>query len=184
MLKSEKEAFNWGFEAGFLRSPVNPRMLLLNRTPEIDCAGDGNTSGNASAWSLVSIANDLLRVDLSSLFNEIASHFRERANRRFYIDLQNAMRQPPAAPHPAQHTSMDCAAEPDHDDWLDPDDPDQEPTQAELNEAEIAINLQKQRNATSISLLRYSTKPLQAMHTERFPAWPDISLKMSVDSVS
>ena len=98
MLKSEKEAFNWGFEAGFLRSPVNPRMLLLNRTPEIDCAGDGNTSGNASAWSLVSIANDLLRVDLSSLFNEIASHFRERANRRFYIDLQNAMRQPPAAP--------------------------------------------------------------------------------------
>lgn len=145
MLKSEKEAFNWGFEAGFLRSPVNPRMLLLNRTPEIDCAGDGNTSGNASAWSLVSIANDLLRVDLSSLFNEIASHFRERANRRFYIDLQNAMRQPPAAPHPAQHTSMDCAAEPDHDDWLDPDDPDQEPTQAELNEAEIAINLQKQK---------------------------------------
>ena len=145
MLKSEKEAFNWGFEAGFLRSPVNPRMLLLNRTPEIDCAGDGNTSGNASAWSLVSIANDLLRVDLSSLFNEIASHFRERANRRFYIDLQNAMRQPPAAPHPAQHTSMDCAAEPDHDDWLDPDDPDQEPPQAELNEAEIAINLQKQK---------------------------------------
>lgn len=75
MHKSEKEAFSWGFEAGFLRSPVNPRMLLLNRTPEIDCAGDGNTSGNASAWSLVSIANDLLRVDLSSLFNEIGGTF-------------------------------------------------------------------------------------------------------------
>lgn len=141
MLDSEKEPFSWGFDAGFLRSPVNPRMLLLNRTPEIDCASDGN----ASAWSLVSIANDLLRVDLSSLFNEIASHFRERANQRFYIDLQNAMRQSPAAPHPAQHASMDCAAEPDHDDWLDPDDPDQESAQAELNEAEIAVNLQKQK---------------------------------------
>lgn len=184
MPKSEKEAFSWGFEAGFLRSPVNPRMLLLNRTPEIDCAGDGNTSGNASAWSLVSIANDLLRVDLSSLFNEIGGHFRKRANQRFYIDLQNAMRQSSAALHHAQHASIDCVAEQDYDDRLDPDDPDQEPTQAELNEAEIAINLQNKRNATSISLLRYSTKPLQAMHTERFPAWPDISLKMSVDSVS
>ena len=145
MLESEKEPFSWGFEAGFLRSPVNPRMLLLNRTPEIDCAGDGSTSGNASAWSLVSIANDLLRVDLSSLFNEIGNHFRERAELRFYIDLQNAIRQPPAAPHHVQHTSIDSASEPDHDDWLDPDDPDQEPTQAELNEAEIAINLQKQK---------------------------------------
>ena len=98
MLDSEKEPFSWGFEAGFLRSPVNPRMLLLNRTPEIDCADDGNATGNASAWSLVSIANDLLRVDLSSLFNEIGGHFRERAQLRFYIDLQNAIRQPPAPP--------------------------------------------------------------------------------------
>ena len=145
MLESEKEPFSWGFEAGFLRSPVNPRMLLLNRTPEIDCAGDGNASGNASAWSLVSIANDLLRVDLSSLFNEIGGHFRERANQRFYIDLQNAMRQSSAAPHHAQHASMDCAAEQDYDDRLDPDDPDQESTRAELSEAEIAINLQKQK---------------------------------------
>ena len=124
MLKSEKEPFSWGFEAGFLRSPVNPRMLLLNRTPEIDCAGDGNTSGNASAWSLVSLGNDLLRVDLSSLFNEIGGHFRERADQRFYIDLQNAIRQSSAAPHHVQHTSMDYAAEPDHDVWLDQDDPD------------------------------------------------------------
>ena len=98
MLDSEKEPFSWGFEAGFLRSPVNPRMLLLNRTPEIDCADDGNATGNASAWNLVSVANDLLRVDLSSLFNEIGGHFRERAKLRFYIDLQNAIRQPPA-PH-------------------------------------------------------------------------------------
>lgn len=145
MLKSEKEPFSWGFEAGFLRSPVNPRMLLLNRTPEIDCASDGNAAGNASAWSLVSIANDLLRVDLSSLFNEIGGRFRERANQRFYIDLQNAMRQSSAAPHHAQHASMDWAAEQDYDDWLDPDDPDQESVQAELNEAEIAVNLQKQK---------------------------------------
>ena len=145
MLKSEKEPFSWGFEAGFLRSPVNPRMLLLNRTPEIDCASDGNTSGNASAWSLVSIANDLLRIDLSSLFNEIGGHFRERANQRFYIDLQNAMRQSSAALHHAQHASMDCAAEQDYDDRLDPDDPDQEPARAELSEAEIAISLQKQK---------------------------------------
>lgn len=83
MLDSEKEPFSWGFEAGFLRSPVNPRMLLLNRTPEIDCADDGNATGNASAWNLVSVANDLLRVDLSSLFNEIGGHFRERAKLRF-----------------------------------------------------------------------------------------------------
>lgn len=115
MLDSEQEPFSWGFEAGFLRSPVNPRMLLLNRTPEIDCADDGNATGNASAWNLVSVANDLLRVDLSSLFNEIGGHFRERAKLRFYIDLQNAIRQPPA-PHDAQHASMDYAAEPDHDD--------------------------------------------------------------------
>lgn len=145
MLESEKEPFSWGFEAGFLRSPVNPRMLLLNRTPKIDCAGDGNASGNASAWSLVSIANDLLRVDLSSLFIEIGGKFSERANQRFYIDLQNTIRQSSAAPHHAQHTSMDCAAEPDHDDWLDPDDPDQESAQAELNEAEIEASLQKQK---------------------------------------
>ena len=92
MLDSEQEPFSWGFEAGFLRSPVNPRMLLLNRTPEIDCADDGNATGNASAWNLVSVANDLLRVDLSSLFNEIGGHFRERAKLRFYIDLQNAIR--------------------------------------------------------------------------------------------
>lgn len=144
MLDSEKEPFSWGFEAGFLRSPVNPRMLLLNRTPEIDCADDGNATGNASAWNLVSVANDLLRVDLSSLFNEIGGHFRERAKLRFYIDLQNAIRQPPA-PHDAQHASMDYAAEPDHDDWLDPDDSDQESAQAELNEAEIEVNLQKQK---------------------------------------
>lgn len=145
MLESEKEPFSWGFEAGFLRSPVNPRILLLNRTPKIDCAGDGNASGNASAWSLVSIANDLLRVDLSSLFNEIGDIFSERAEQRFYIDLQNAIRQSPAAPHHAQHASMDRAAEPDHDDWLDPDDPDQEPTQAESNKAEIEVNLQEQK---------------------------------------
>lgn len=144
MLDSEKEPFSWGFEAGFLRSPVNPRMLLLNRTPEINCADDGNATGNASAWNLVSVANDLLRVDLSSLFNEIGGHFRERAKLRFYIDLQNAIRQPPA-PHDAQHASMDYAAEPDHDDWLDPDDSDQESAQAELNEAEIEVNLQKQK---------------------------------------
>lgn len=145
MLESEKEPFSWGFEAGFLRSPVNPRMLLLNRTPKIDCAGDGNASGNASAWSLVSIANDLLRVDLSSLFIEIGNKFSERANQRFYIDLQDAIRQSSAAPHHAQHASMDCAAEQDHNDWLDPDDPDQETAQAELNEAEIAVSLQKQK---------------------------------------
>ena len=42
----------------------------------------------------LSVANDLLRVDLSSLFNEIGGHFRERAKLRFYIDLQNAIRQP------------------------------------------------------------------------------------------
>lgn len=145
MLESEKEPFNWGFEAGFLRSPVNPRMLLLNRTPEIDCDSDGNASGNASAWSLVSIANDLLRVDLSSLFNEIGDKYSERANQRFYIDLQNAIRQSPAAPHHAQHASMDRAAEPDHDDWLDPDDSNQESAQAELNEAEVEASLQKQK---------------------------------------
>lgn len=141
MPESEKEPFSWGFEAGFLRSPVNPRMLLLNRTPEIDCASDGN----ASAWSLVSIANDLLRVDLSSLFKEIGGKFSERAKLRFYIDLQSAIRQPPAVPLHAQQTSMDWAAEPDHNDRLDPDDPDQEPIQVELNEAEIAVNLQKQK---------------------------------------
>lgn len=145
MPESEKESFSWCFEAGFLRSPVNPRMLLLNRTPEIDCADDGNATGNASAWNLISIANDLLRVDLSSLFNEIGDKFSERAEQRFYIDLQNAIRQSPAAPHHAQHASMDRATEPDHDDWLDPDDPDQEPTQAELNKAEIEDNLQEQK---------------------------------------
>lgn len=145
MPESEKESFSWGFEVGFLRSPVNPRMLLLNRTPEIDCADDGNATGNASAWNLISIANDLLRVDLSSLFNEIGDKFSERAEQRFYIDLQNAIRQSPAAPHHAQHASMDHATEPDHDDWLDPDDPDQEPTQAELNKAEIEDNLQEQK---------------------------------------
>lgn len=145
MPESEKESFSWGFEAGFLLSPVNPRMLLLNRTPEIDCADDGNATGNASAWNLISIANDLLRVDLSSLFNEIGDKFSERAEQRFYIDLQNAIRQSPAAPHHAQHASMDRATEPDHDDWLDPDDPDQEPTQAELNKAEIEDNLQEQK---------------------------------------
>lgn len=147
MLESEKEPFSWGFEAGFLRSPVNPRMLLLNRTPEIDCAGDENATGNASAWNLVSIANDLLRVDLSSLFNEIGDHFRERANQRFYIDLQNAILQSSSAPHHAQQASMDWAAESGHDDQLDPDDPDQESAQAELNEAEIEVNLQKQKES-------------------------------------
>lgn len=144
MFESEKEPFSWGFEAGFLRSPVNPRMLLLNRTPEIDCDSDGNASGNASAWSLVSIANDLLRVDLSSLFKEIGDKSSERANQPFYIDLQNAIRQSPAAPHYAQHTSMDCASEQDHDDRLDPDDPNQELPQEELTEFEIAALLQKQ----------------------------------------
>lgn len=83
MLESEKEPFSWGFEAGFLRSPVNPRMLLLNRTPEIDCADDGSATGNASAWSLVSIANDLLRVDLSWLFNEIGATFVSEQNCAF-----------------------------------------------------------------------------------------------------
>lgn len=145
MPESEKESFSWDFEAGFLRSPVNPRMLLLNRTPEIDCADDGNATGNASAWNLISIANDLLRVDLSSLFNEIGDKFSERAEQRLYFDLQNAIRQSPTAPHHAQHASMDRAAEPDHDDWLDPDDPDQEPTQAESNKAEIEVNLQEQK---------------------------------------
>lgn len=83
MLDSEQEPFSWGFEAGFLRSPVNPRMLLLNRTPEIDCADDGNATGNASAWNLVSVANDLLRVDLSSLFNEIGATFVSEQNCAF-----------------------------------------------------------------------------------------------------
>lgn len=140
MLESEKEPFSWGFEAGFLRSPVNPRMLLLNRTPEIDCA----SNGSASAWSLVSIANDLLRVDLSSLFKEIGGKFSERANQRFYTDLQNAIRQSSAASHHTQHASIDTAAEQDHDDWLDPDGPNQESTQEELTEFEIAALLQKQ----------------------------------------
>ena len=182
MPESEKESFSWGFEAGFLRSPVNPRMLLLNRTPEIDCADDGNATGNASAWNLISIANDLLRVDLSSLFNEIGDKFSERAEQRFYIDLQNAIRQSPAAPHHAQHASMDRATEPDHDDWLDPDDPDQEPTQAELNKAEIEDNLQEQKELDLDFFA--SIKSLRAMRTERFRAWPDISLKMSADNVS
>ena len=75
MLDSEKEPFSWGFEAGFLRSPVNPRMLLLNRTPEIDCADDGNATGNASAWNLVSVATTYYASTLSSLFNEIGGHF-------------------------------------------------------------------------------------------------------------
>ena len=144
MLESEKEPFSWGFEAGFLRSPVNPRMLLLNRTPEIDCADDGNATGNASAWSLVSIANDLLRVDLSWLFNEIGGHFRERAKLRFYIDLQNAIR----------------------------------------TKSKSKSTFKNKRNAISISLLRYSIKPLRAMRTERYLAWPDISLKVSAGSVS
>ena len=58
--------------------------------------------------------------------------------------MQNAIRQPPA-PHDAQHASMDYAAEPDHDDWLDPDDSDQESAQAELNEAEIEVKPSKQK---------------------------------------
>ena len=168
MLESEKEPFSWGFEAGFLRSPVNPRILLLNRTPEIDCAGDGIASSNASAWSLVSIANDLLRIDLSSLFNEIGGHFRERANQRFYIDLQNAIHHSSAAPHNAQQASMGRAAEPDHDDWQTI--PTKSPHKQNRTKLKLKSTFKNKRNATSISLFRYSIKPLRAMHTERYLA--------------
>ena len=91
MLETKNEPFSWGFEAGFLRSPVNPRMLLLNRTPEINCSEDGSESSSTRAWGLVSIANDLLRVDLNSLFKEIGGSFYKQAEQPFYIDLQRAV---------------------------------------------------------------------------------------------
>lgn len=83
MIGTKNEPFGWGFEAGFLRSPVNPRMLLLNRTPEIDCSGDGIESSSTRAWGLVSIANDLLRVDLSSLFKKSGAAFISKQNSPF-----------------------------------------------------------------------------------------------------
>ena len=138
MPESEKESFSWCFEAGFLHSPVNPRMLLLNRTPEIDCAGDGNASGNASAWSLVSIANDLLRVDLSSFFNEIGDRFYKQAHQHPYIELHRIAHQDSAFPCRVPNTSPDWATEPDNDDRFDPNDPDQESTHEELSKEEIA----------------------------------------------
>lgn len=145
MIGTKNEPFSWGFEAGFLRSPVNPRMLLLNRTPEIDCSGDGIESSSTRAWGLVSIANDLLRVDLSSLFKEIGGGFYKQAEQPFYIDLQRAIHQLPASSSHASNDSTDQAAEPDHDDRLDPDDPDQESMQAGLSDAEIELLLQKQK---------------------------------------
>lgn len=145
MPESEKESFSWDFEAGFLRSPVNPRMLLLNRTPEIDCADDGNATGNASAWSLISIANDLLRVDLSSFFNEIGDRFYKQAYQHPYIELQSIAHQDSAFPCRVPNTSPDWATEPDNDDRFDPNDPDQESAHEELSKAEIADLLQRQK---------------------------------------
>lgn len=145
MLETKNKPFSWGFEAGFLRSPVNPRMLLLNRTPEIDCSGDENESSNARAWGLVSIANDLLRVDLSSFFNEIGARFNKHTSQRSYIELQNAIHRPPASPSHEPNDSTDQAAESNHNDQPGPDDPDWEPEQAELSEAEIELLLQKQK---------------------------------------
>lgn len=145
MLDSEKESFSWGFKAGFLRSPINPRMLLLNRRPEIDRPEGRSESNNASAWSLISIANDLLRVDLSSLFNEIGDHFYEQTRQRSYIELQNAIHQSPTSLNHEPNNSTDQTAEPDHDDRLIPDGPDQQPTQVELSKAEIELILQEQK---------------------------------------
>lgn len=145
MLDSKKESFSWGFKAGFLRSPINPRMLLLNRRPEIDPSEGRSESSNASAWSLTSIANDLLRVDLSSLFDEIASRFYEQTRQRSYIELQNAIHQSPASPSHEPDNSMDRAAEPDLNGQTHPDDPGQEPAQAELSKAEIELILQEQK---------------------------------------
>ena len=142
MLDSKKESFSWGFKAGFLRSPINPRMLLLNRRPEIDPSEGRSESSNASAWSLISIANDLLRVDLSSLFDEIASRFYEQTRQRSYIELQNAIHQSPASPSHEPDNSTDQAAEPDLNGQTHPDDPGQEPAQAELSKAEIELILQ------------------------------------------
>lgn len=145
MLDSKDGPFSWGFEAGFLRSPVNPRMLLLNRTPETDRSGDGSESGNASAWSLVSIANDLLRVDLSSFFNEIGGRFYKQANQHPYIELQSIAHQDPAFPCHTPNTSPDWATEADNDDRFDPNDPDQESAHEELSKDEIAELLQRQK---------------------------------------
>lgn len=145
MLDSKKESFSWGFKAGFLRSPINPRMLLLNRRPEIDPSEGRSESSNASAWSLISIANDLLRVDLSSLFDEIASRFYEQTRQRSYIELQNAIHQSPASPSHEPDNSTDQAAEPDLNGQTHPDDPGQEPAQAELSKAEIELILQEQK---------------------------------------
>lgn len=145
MLDSKKESFSWGFKAGFLRSPINPRMLLLNRRPEIDPSEGRSESSNASAWSLTSIANDLLRVDLSSLFDEIASRFYEQTRQRSYIELQNAIHQSPASPSHEPDNSIDRAAEPDLNGQTHPDDPGQEPAQAELSKAEIELILQEQK---------------------------------------
>lgn len=145
MLDSKKESFSWGFKAGFLRSPINPRMLLLNRRPEINPSEGRSESSNASAWSLVSIANDLLRVDLSSLFDEIASRFYEQTRQPSYIELQNAIHQSPASPSHEPNNSTDQAAESDLNGPTHPDGPDQQPTQVELSKAEIELILQEQK---------------------------------------
>lgn len=145
MLDSKKESFSWGFKAGFLRSPINPRILLLNRRPEINPSGSSSESSNASAWSLISIANDLLRVDISSLFDEIASRFYEQTRQRSYIELQNAIHQSPAFPSHEPNNSTDQAAEPDLNGQTHPGDPGQEPAQVELSKAEIELILQEQK---------------------------------------
>ncbi len=145
MSESKNEPFSWGFKVGFLRSPINPRMLLLNRAPGINRSGDGRESSNASAWSLVSIANDLLRVDLSSFFSEIASHFYEQTRQRSYIELQNAINRSPASPDRVPNISTDRTTETDLNDQADLNGPDQEPAQVELSEAEIELILQNQK---------------------------------------
>lgn len=70
MIETKNEPFSWGFEVGFLRSPVNPRMLLLNRKPEIDHSEGRYEPNDASAWSLISIADDLLRIGLSTVLTK------------------------------------------------------------------------------------------------------------------
>lgn len=145
MIETKNEPFSWGFEAGFLRSPVNPRMLLLNRTPEIDCSGDRSDPSSTRAWGLVSIANDLLRVDLSSFFKEIGDRFNKHTRQRSYIELQNAIHQSSVSPNHEPNDSTDQPAESDLNSQTHPDGPGQEPTQAGLSDAEIELLLQKQK---------------------------------------
>lgn len=94
------------------------------------------------------------------------------------------MRQSSAALHHAQHASIDCVAEQDYDDRLDPDDPDQEPTQAELNEAEIAINLQKQKERDLDFFAPIFDKAITSHAHGEISGMARYLLKMSVDSVS